>query len=224
MAFLFVVVLYNVPLGSTDDSNLAGRAWLVTVGAARGGGINSSAGKTYGFGIWGWCSWTEGVNGGHCKKKTIWRLPRDAGSDTGVRSLNLPTEISHALSITGFLLVFILASVVIFWGALITAFFYRYERQIATKESVACCPSNTKARKYLAQVLRNRWLNATRAFFVLLLMLPVVVFAGVGYGKLNHNFECSLGLGWGFAVVSIILLEAVIGLIAWYGLRIKAKS
>nr|ODN88969.1 hypothetical protein L203_02375 [Cryptococcus depauperatus CBS 7841] len=201
MAFLFVVVLYNVPLESTDDSNLAGRAWLVTVGAARGGGINSSAGKTYGFGIWGWCSWTEGVNGGHCsKKKTFWSLPRDAGSDTGVRSLNLPTEISHSLSITGFLLVFILPSVAIFWGALITAFFCRYERQIATKESVACCPSsNTKARKYLAQMLRNRLLNGLRAFFILPPVLPVVVTAGIGYGKLNNNFECSLGLGWGFA-------------------------
>lgn len=83
--FLFLVVLYNVPFSSADKSNLPGRMWLLTVSPDKG-----MSGKTYGFGIWGWCSWTDGANWGDCVNKRFWQLPGDAGSDSVVRSLDLP--------------------------------------------------------------------------------------------------------------------------------------
>lgn len=82
---LFLVILYNVPFSASDKSNLHGRMWLVTVSPESG-----RSGETYGFGIWGWCSWADGVNGGDCVKKSFWRIPGDTGSDSVVQSLNLP--------------------------------------------------------------------------------------------------------------------------------------
>lgn len=81
---IFLVLLYNVPFSTSDESNLHGRMWLLTISPDSG-----RSGKTYGFGIWGWCSWTDGVDGGDCEKKSFWQIPGDAGSDSGVQSLNL---------------------------------------------------------------------------------------------------------------------------------------
>lgn len=83
--FLFFVIFYNVPFSSADKSNLHGRMWLLTVSPNKG-----RSGKTYGFGIWGWCSWTDGVDWGDCVEKIFWQIPGDAGSDSGIQSLNLP--------------------------------------------------------------------------------------------------------------------------------------
>ncbi|OWZ72677.1 hypothetical protein AYX14_01854 [Cryptococcus neoformans] len=81
---IFLVLLYNVPFSTSDESNLHGRMWLLTISPDSG-----RSGKTYGFGIWGWCSWADGVDGGDCVKKSFWQIPGDAGSDSGVQSLNL---------------------------------------------------------------------------------------------------------------------------------------
>lgn len=56
--FFFLVILYNVPFSSADKSNLPGRMWLLTISPDKGR-----------FGIWGWCSWTDGVNWGDCVNK-----------------------------------------------------------------------------------------------------------------------------------------------------------
>lgn len=74
--FFFLVIFYNVLFLVFDKLNFYGCMWFVIVLFESG-----RSGEIYGFGIWGWCSWVDGVNGGDCVKKSFWWIFGDMGSD-----------------------------------------------------------------------------------------------------------------------------------------------
>ncbi|WWD22855.1 hypothetical protein CI109_107349 [Kwoniella shandongensis] len=64
----------------------------------------------YGFGIWGWCEWsnTNWQGDARCTKKAVWKLPKDAdGNWDAVNRIDWPNAIRSALSGVSFMLVFI---------------------------------------------------------------------------------------------------------------------
>ncbi|KIR80252.1 hypothetical protein I306_02679 [Cryptococcus gattii EJB2] len=190
--FLFLVVLYNVPFSSADKSNLPGRMRLLTVSPDKG-----MSGKTHGFGIWGWCSWTDGANWGDCVNKRFWQLPGDAGNDSVVRSLDLPS-------------IFILLLLTIHFHA---------RAQPSIREPISLWPpSDKKMRTFYAMQLRNVWWRMFGVISILAWGLPGIIIAAVGASDVQNGWHGSIGVGWGLELASMFLLIIVQGLILLGGL------
>ncbi|KIY31446.1 hypothetical protein I305_06134 [Cryptococcus gattii E566] len=196
--FLFLVVLYNVPFSSADKSNLPGRMRLLTVSPDKG-----MSGKTHGFGIWGWCSWTDGANWGDCVNKRFWQLPGDAGNDSVVRSLDLPRlddSCQHFYPITSHNPLPCSCSTSI-------------------REPISLWPpSDKKMRTFYAMQLRNVWWRMFGVISILAWGLPGIIIAAVGASDVQNGWHGSIGVGWGLELASMFLLIIVQGLILLGGL------
>lgn len=105
LVFLLVLLLLNAPLPNEDglrSNEAAARFWLLKISeippAADITGVVSSTVK-YGFGNWGWCTWTSArgqlsiftpAEEAVCTTKAFWRLPRDADPGDPVLNIQLP--------------------------------------------------------------------------------------------------------------------------------------
>ncbi|TYJ55540.1 hypothetical protein B9479_003812 [Cryptococcus floricola] len=208
--FLFLVVLYNVPLSSSDRSNLSGRMWLLTVKPA-----TSSGGDSYGFGIWGWCSWSDGGDG-DCTNDSFWKITSST-EDVGI--LGLPKSIAQSMSTAAFLLTFnLVTSILLLCDLLYTIHFHSHAQPRIIAPLKLLPPKKIKMRTWHAQVLRNLWVCCLAVVFLLAWSVPVIVIVGVGAGDVDESWRGKVGLGWIFALIATILLIAVRVLLLMGGL------
>ncbi|WVQ82914.1 hypothetical protein IAT38_005050 [Cryptococcus sp. DSM 104549] len=216
---LFLVILYNVPLSGSSAPSPGGRMWLVTIEPSSTSARGGAGGTKYGFGVWGWCAWKDGGGKGDCVRKSLWEVPDDAGTDAGVKALDLPGSVASSLSIASFFLIFNLSSAVGLLIALLVTFHFPARTQPTVTEKINLYPpKKLKTRAHCAYQLRNVWLRLSAVVSILAWGLPVIVVAGVGVGDLKDGLEGHLGGGWGLALAAMLMMLAVQGLILAGGL------
>ncbi|WVW81464.1 hypothetical protein I302_103458 [Kwoniella bestiolae CBS 10118] len=212
--FLFLVILYNVPFSPNDTGKLGDRLWLVRL-------IDQS--REYGFGVWGWCSWSDsgsastafqgaGGSDGVCTRKSFWKVPDSAERGDGVLGLDLPSEISESLSISTFFLTFVLVISTLFLiDLLLTLHFHSPTQPPANHKIYWFPPKKMEYRTWLAYCLRNFWLRVILMIFITAWGLPVLIIAGIGVGKMERDqrVEVKMGSGWTMALVAITNLILV---------------
>nr|XP_018266371.1 uncharacterized protein I303_00346 [Kwoniella dejecticola CBS 10117]OBR88529.1 hypothetical protein I303_00346 [Kwoniella dejecticola CBS 10117] len=207
--FLFLVILYNIPFAADETGDLDNRLWLVKL---------STRVRQWGFTMWGWCSWSSPSGGGggggysindaQCTRKSFWSLPADAPN--GLESVNLPSEIAKSLSISGFLLTFLLIiSFALMIDLLITLRFHSPKQPPAVGKIYWTPPRKMRYTTWVAYCLRNFYLRIVAVIVILAWGLPVIVVAAVGVEKFNDDNQgyignsiqvegdkMSLGSGW----------------------------
>ncbi|WVF66350.1 hypothetical protein IAT40_001090 [Kwoniella sp. CBS 6097] len=218
--FLFLVVLYNVPL-SSDQSTITNpdeRLWLVEIKPDIGRRATSSGGarREFGLGVWGWCSWTTRFGDGitrtstiyseaQCTKEPFWRLPDDAARGDPIRDVVLSSALAKSLSISGFFLVFFLIScTILLFDLLLCLRFHSYVQPPMNGDLYLVPPSHLRMRTWYAHTLRNIWMRLVFTISILGWGLPVIITSCVGVKELDERYKGYIGNGWGLALGALI--------------------
>ncbi|WWC57812.1 uncharacterized protein I303_100347 [Kwoniella dejecticola CBS 10117] len=154
----------------------------------------------YGFGIWGWCGWSDDrwTSDAICTKKPFWQLPKDSVSsrdniDQILR--DLPPAIKNALSITSFFLLFAPFLVLTYLVLLVVCINFKgpYPPWPVPRKRVWAEDEVRTKKNKIAWMLRN-W-RIQLDFFVLsiIFILPAIVTIGVGI----NNVKSEVGVGGG---------------------------
>ncbi|WRT63418.1 uncharacterized protein IL334_000323 [Kwoniella shivajii] len=203
--FLFLVILYNVPFSADDTNRLSSRLWLVQV---------KDKGREYGFGIWGWCSWStistsagstvkDGTKG-MCVKQSFWKL-----DDRSV-GIKLPSEIAKSLSISGFFLIFVLTeSLALLINLLITIKFHSPVQPPINSKIEWLSSEKYAYRTWTAYTLRNIWRRLIVITEIIAFGLPVLIVAGVGVQKFDDGVQAKLGAGWSMTLSAVLILVLI---------------
>ncbi|WVQ93970.1 hypothetical protein IAU59_001048 [Kwoniella sp. CBS 9459] len=218
--FLFMVVLYNVPLSSAYSTinNPENRLWLAKLkpDTNRSGSGGGGSRTEFGLGVWGWCSWTTRLGNGitrpittyteaECTKQPFWRLPDNAARGDAIRDVPLPAALSESLSISGFFLVFVLIScTILLFDLMLCLRFYSYVQPPKNGEIYLLPPSHLRIRTWYAYTLRNIWIRMLFTISIIGWGLPVIVIACVGVHRLDEQYEGYVGTGWGLALGALI--------------------
>ncbi|KAK8844594.1 hypothetical protein IAR55_006441 [Kwoniella newhampshirensis] len=203
-----------------DESDLATRADVV----AQQSGLHA-----YGFGIWGWCQWTNTNWRGDakCTKKAFWTFPDDAdGTWDSINQIRWPDAIASALSGVSFLIVF--APVTVLGRLLLLLISIRFPGPypaLTTPFNHTKWPSSVRNsyQTSSAWVLRSWKYQLVGFAGMLCLVLPTVVTVLVGRGDVNgqdgpmrgkvgNGFSVLLG-AWGCTTVAQILCMWNTGLV-----------
>ncbi|WWC85526.1 uncharacterized protein L201_000390 [Kwoniella dendrophila CBS 6074] len=170
-------------------------------------GANSGI-HAYGFGIWGWCGWSDKNWTGHakCTKKVFWSLPKNAlptWDNIDQIMKDLPNAITHALSITSFFLLFSPFLILSYWIMLLLTI--RFEKPyppwpVPPKSKWPKDLPSTKTK--IAWIIKD-W-RTNLVFFILMIILVVPCVITVLVGKSGIKKDIGIGgalkasTGYGF--------------------------
>ena len=100
LALMWYVVVGNAPWWNMDNSGIGtvtAASWLVTINETSSGGGTGGSGpglKKFGFGVWGWCEWsdTDASEAGvaDCHGGGAWSIPKSAPDGDSVLNVDLP--------------------------------------------------------------------------------------------------------------------------------------
>ncbi|ORY27320.1 hypothetical protein BCR39DRAFT_560053 [Naematelia encephala] len=218
-ALLVWVYFFNVPLVGTNnqkDSNMDILGWLIQL---------HSAGKIYGFGVWGICLWSEDGNGDTtCWKSAFWTVPENA-SDGPTAGLSLPSSIANSLGIAGALLFFPFITHLFFMAVYLFTFHVpvldQPPRQVKVvsadgKESTKLAWPWTKVdgeprskRLWCARLVRHPIYIASLLVFNTTWILTTFICAYVGKSQVSNNYQAHIGRGTNLSVSSLDILLQV---------------
>ncbi|WWD06093.1 hypothetical protein V865_004178 [Kwoniella europaea PYCC6329] len=196
----------------------------------RAGGLHA-----YGFGIWGWCEWSNADWTGYakCTKKVFWSLPKYAvpswdSIDQVMRGL--PAAITKATSITSFFLLFAPFLVLSFLILLLSTI--RFEKPyppwpVPPKSQWPKGKEMPSKRTRIAWILRDWRTHLIYFMLMLVFCLPTIVTVLVGKSEVNANggLKADTGYGFIFLWVAWVFLMFSQGLCMFkYGLIYKRKE
>ncbi|WVW81465.1 hypothetical protein I302_103459 [Kwoniella bestiolae CBS 10118] len=204
---------YNVPRSEVDNTmhiTMLGRAGHEEDLIARaGGGLHA-----YGFGIWGWCEWSDTNWTGYakCTKNVFWSLPKCAvPSWDSINQVmtDLPEAITKAFSITSFLLLFAPFLVLSFLILLLCCINFEKpyppwpvppkSKWPTGKEKDQISSKRTK----IAWILRDWRTHSVYFILMLVFLLPSVVTVLIGKSEVNGQGGLKADTGLGFTLIWI---------------------
>ncbi|WRT63419.1 uncharacterized protein IL334_000324 [Kwoniella shivajii] len=170
----------------------------------------------YGFGIWGWCEWSNNdwMGNAKCTKKAFWTLPKCAmptWDNIDQVMGNFPDAVTKALSSTSFLVVF--APFLVLSFLILLCFALRFPGPYppypmppkSERKWSKDTPINTQTK--IAWILRD-WKTHV-IFFILMsiLLIPTIVTVLIAKSKLNNTDKVAIGgalisnVGTGFDLI-----------------------